>query len=588
MAISNKNKEINFTGFRFKCEMTKENNALRITSQSGRSMVEMLGVLAVVGVLSIGGVMGYSYGMDKYRANQTMQDINLRGLDLIAQASRPGDINLSEWGTHSTIGYEWGDYGETEGQDGVVDMALSGLPKRVCEMVYDGMKNHVIGVDISGVRSDSNENCAEEDNEMVFYFGAGGTLGETKICDIFGQFGCMSCDATEAIFEADTVLIAERCSMCENREMTSDGACVLKECPDGYQRDAMGGCFRCEENKAFVGMGDCSACDGYVPDMMGLYCTPDIECPDNQFLSVAGLCVDCNAPVSYVMASEEQCAKCDNRDWDGWCFLTDWPEEVSKCPAGEMQWMNGMTGAISCVSCDSSEIFNTEPSPFGEFVYCDCPNRVSVEHTYLCIKKCPDETPVADESGNCYACDDPTPVDFSEGAVTGTDITYFVEACGKCGTQRIVDDYVCRLNPCDEGEIYDGVACQKTCSSDSECLEGQLCLSDNTSCEQANYNTCKSYEVKNTNSSYYSYLKQVIIDGSENVSYWDAFGACRALGGYLDAYGDLVLQNEPYDAWVYSKTSCNANYGKGYATYNDFNTAPKNSAVAKAVCVFFE
>lgn len=40
-------------------------------------MVEMLGVLAIMGVLSIGGIMGYSYAMDKHRANQTLQiDIN--------------------------------------------------------------------------------------------------------------------------------------------------------------------------------------------------------------------------------------------------------------------------------------------------------------------------------------------------------------------------------------------------------------------------------------------------------------------------------------------------------------------------------
>ena len=39
-------------------------------AEYGRSMAEMLGVLAVIGVLSIGGIMGYSYGMDKYRANE--------------------------------------------------------------------------------------------------------------------------------------------------------------------------------------------------------------------------------------------------------------------------------------------------------------------------------------------------------------------------------------------------------------------------------------------------------------------------------------------------------------------------------------
>ena len=52
-------------------------------SQSGRSMVEMLGTLAIIGVLSVGGIMGYSYGMDKWRASATLNDVNLRMIDLV-------------------------------------------------------------------------------------------------------------------------------------------------------------------------------------------------------------------------------------------------------------------------------------------------------------------------------------------------------------------------------------------------------------------------------------------------------------------------------------------------------------------------
>ena len=37
--------------------------------ESGRSMVEMLGVLAIIGVLSVGGIAGYSLGMRRHRAN---------------------------------------------------------------------------------------------------------------------------------------------------------------------------------------------------------------------------------------------------------------------------------------------------------------------------------------------------------------------------------------------------------------------------------------------------------------------------------------------------------------------------------------
>lgn len=45
--------------------------------QSGRSMVEMLGVLAIIGVLSIGGISGYSKAMAKFRVNKTLDQISM-------------------------------------------------------------------------------------------------------------------------------------------------------------------------------------------------------------------------------------------------------------------------------------------------------------------------------------------------------------------------------------------------------------------------------------------------------------------------------------------------------------------------------
>ncbi len=42
------------------------------TNETGRSMVEMLGVLAIIGVLSIGGIAGYVSAMNRYRANEVL------------------------------------------------------------------------------------------------------------------------------------------------------------------------------------------------------------------------------------------------------------------------------------------------------------------------------------------------------------------------------------------------------------------------------------------------------------------------------------------------------------------------------------
>ena len=44
---------------------------------SGRSMVEMLGVLAIIGVLSVGAMSGYSKAMTKYKRNKQTEQISL-------------------------------------------------------------------------------------------------------------------------------------------------------------------------------------------------------------------------------------------------------------------------------------------------------------------------------------------------------------------------------------------------------------------------------------------------------------------------------------------------------------------------------
>ncbi len=48
-----------------------------MNTQSGRSMVEMLGVLAIIGVLSVGAIAGYSKAMMKYKLNQHAQAVNM-------------------------------------------------------------------------------------------------------------------------------------------------------------------------------------------------------------------------------------------------------------------------------------------------------------------------------------------------------------------------------------------------------------------------------------------------------------------------------------------------------------------------------
>lgn len=71
-----------------------------IKQENGRSMVEMLGVLAIIGVLSIGGIAGYTMAMNRYRANEIIDAASK--LSVVSQTANNGagtnGINLSDIG----------------------------------------------------------------------------------------------------------------------------------------------------------------------------------------------------------------------------------------------------------------------------------------------------------------------------------------------------------------------------------------------------------------------------------------------------------------------------------------------------------
>ena len=64
--------------------------------ESGRSMVEMLGVLAIIGVLSVGGIAGYTLSMRRHRANGVADTVAKYALIVYGQCQQQilnGDVN---------------------------------------------------------------------------------------------------------------------------------------------------------------------------------------------------------------------------------------------------------------------------------------------------------------------------------------------------------------------------------------------------------------------------------------------------------------------------------------------------------------
>jgi len=69
--------------------------------QNGRSMIEMLGVLAIIGVLSVGAIAGYQKAMMKYKLNKHAHSVNyllINALEYTKKFEKPteGSVHYAE------------------------------------------------------------------------------------------------------------------------------------------------------------------------------------------------------------------------------------------------------------------------------------------------------------------------------------------------------------------------------------------------------------------------------------------------------------------------------------------------------------
>ena len=65
-------------------------------TQFGRSMIEMLGVLAIIGVLSIGGIALYRRAVNNHHANTILDDANRLAFVITERGNYPLDSILSK------------------------------------------------------------------------------------------------------------------------------------------------------------------------------------------------------------------------------------------------------------------------------------------------------------------------------------------------------------------------------------------------------------------------------------------------------------------------------------------------------------
>ena len=165
--------------------------ARRVPSPSGRSMLEMLGVLAIIGVLSVAALVGFTYAMNKHRANETIYDVMLRGTNVpmideyyYNKASGyefrfPGLVNNGRQGAY---------YPMTTKKDGGSSyyVEATGVTYRVCELILKMNPTDIDQIVVGNtVYQGDSDICGDTDGlAMKFCFGEDGT-----ICDGTGHGG---------------------------------------------------------------------------------------------------------------------------------------------------------------------------------------------------------------------------------------------------------------------------------------------------------------------------------------------------------------------------------------------------------------
>ena len=421
-------------------------------SELGRSMVEMLGTLAIIGVLSIGGIMGYNYGINKYRANETIRDVTLYAMTASQQLlAGQTDFNFGELGNGvSTLGYaidgEHGiidaDTGEmSEGSEDYFYIYVDGVPPRVCERILDSDWSAPLVMEVNGKAYTNSVNICYEDEadtvDMAFQFVAdlnGDTLPygtcETDT-DCIGN--CATCSDGLCVSACTDGQICLRdirggnmmCCPRENRAgpyccpSTKNGMCCNESgqcCPWNMPlADKDGNCYACDTTTAKIDItgveSNCDVCPNRetFAKRIGVgrkdtpsFCSP--KCAPGQWKGIDGECLSCDSGADFFSVhgkhpdEQSQCVDiCDGKR-----FI-----EGSYCkPVCAADQVNTVSG---CKKCDTSNFLNLENYTTQEEAKaaCDkCP-----DHTYYdsqsCVKDCPAGQFRGSYDGLCYDCDDP-------------------------------------------------------------------------------------------------------------------------------------------------------------------------------------
>ena len=380
----------------------RKNNS---SSESGRTLTEMLGVLAIMGVLTIGGIAGFNWAMDRWRANRIIDGVEERAL--VGSRLRLSGMNRTMEIADAVVAQTGGtieDYATTVSNTGKND-----------EKTY-------FSVQVAGVSPQVCENVMNLNWQLPVEVYAGNTqyTGDTAICAGEGTVDLTFVFAADLITKKNVQVVDRNNPTCrptqvwtckENEDnhyncCTAGMLCLAdgEELPQGVSSANKGNCPRgthqCRNNQC-VCRKSCPA--GQNQDPKTCACSSQI-CETGVWNEAKGECVECIQSSDCQDLTKPVCNTANNtceacsKDLKGELF-----GDCGKCNSFGMAGKNTAAEIPACKTCSSSTNYLFRNAADGTTNSCGIckdgkPESTAAtnttrfeynEQTGMCIDKCP-------------------------------------------------------------------------------------------------------------------------------------------------------------------------------------------------------
>ena len=239
----------------------------------------MLGVLAVIGVLSVGGIAGYNLGIEKQRANELLEASLQRAYTVSAQLLTGRKASLVEFEQNKDKAGGTFQTGVETGYAGKFGIQIQDVNQNVCKTLVRSITDTtpLRGVSFIGEQTNITEDDCQETNNLILFYnndmslrensGNGNENNDSACADVVCEDG-LTCSNGECKCSNGLFVCGEQCcaegTYCAQGADTSTYTCAVPtgECTKNSDcKDAEGNVDTTKYCK-FTNTNDCSGPTG--------------------------------------------------------------------------------------------------------------------------------------------------------------------------------------------------------------------------------------------------------------------------------------------------------------------------------------